>query len=25
MYRLLGGPGLINGRGGGTGPGGGPH
>jgi hypothetical protein len=25
MYRLLGGPGLINGRGGGTGPGGGAH
>jgi hypothetical protein len=25
MYRLLGGPGLINGRGGGTGPGGGSH
>jgi hypothetical protein len=25
MYRLLGGPGLISGRGGGTGPGGGGH
>jgi hypothetical protein len=25
MYRLLGGPGLINGSGGGTGPGGGSH